>query len=91
MRAAYQEWQHSGLSKKEYCHKNKLPRSAFFYWIKKLGCIEILPEGNFQEIKIPRLETKVNYPIPEVEIEYPSGTKLRLYRLADAAWIKPLL
>ncbi len=91
MRAAYLEWQQSGLSKKEYCHRNKLPRSAFFYWIKKLRCIESPPASNFREIKIPRTELKANYPIPEVEIEYPSGTKLRIYKMADTAWIKPLL
>ncbi|MDQ3395851.1 MAG: hypothetical protein M3512_17325 [Bacteroidota bacterium] len=91
MWAAYLEWQQSGLSKKDYCHKNKLPRSAFFYWIKKLGCTESLPAGNFQEVKIPRPELKAHHPVPEVEIEYPSGTKLRIYKLADTAWIKPLL
>jgi hypothetical protein len=91
MRAAYLGWQQSGLSKQDYCHKNNLQRSSFFYWIKKLGYTESPPAGNFQEIKIPRPESKANFPIPEIEIEYPSGTKLRLYKSADTALIKSLI
>lgn len=91
MRAAYVEWQQSGLSKQDYCLKNNLQRGTFFYWIKKLGYTESPPAGNFQEIKIPRPESKANFPIPEIEIEYPSGTKLRLYKPADTALIKSLI
>ncbi|MCM4161269.1 IS66 family insertion sequence hypothetical protein, partial [Antarcticibacterium sp. W02-3] len=30
-----QEWEVSGLSKKDFCQKHGIIRSNFYYWIKK--------------------------------------------------------
>lgn len=91
MRAAYNEWQQSGLSKKAYCLKNDLSRSAFFYWIKKLGSKEEPFANGFKEIKMAKPRSVPGLQVPEIEIEYPSGVKLKVYRLADASWLKAII
>jgi hypothetical protein len=91
MQAAYSGWQQSGLSKKEYCLKNNLSPSAFFYWIKKLAFKEDPSADSFQEIKVPKPKATPNLQVPEIEIEYPSGAKLKLYKQVDACWIKSII
>jgi hypothetical protein len=91
MQAAYHAWQQSGLSKKAFCQKSNLPRSAFFYWIKKLNSKEKPILGNFQEIKIPKAKATPVPEMPQIEIEYPSGVKLKLYQQADASWIRGII
>jgi transposase-like protein len=91
MQAAYNAWEQSGLSKKEYCQKNNLPRSAFFYWIKKLGSKGNRSSNSFQEIKIPKAGAVPGIGAPQIEIEYPSGVKLKLYQQAEASWIKGII
>jgi len=90
MLTAYNAWQQSGLSKKDYCLKNNLPRSAFFYWIKKIGSKDNISSNSFQEIKILKPEA-VPLQVPQIEIEYPSGVKLKLYQRVDACWIKDII
>jgi hypothetical protein len=29
--------------------------------------------------------------LPQIEIEYPSGVKLKLYQQADASWIRAII
>ena len=91
MQAAYNAWQQSGLSKKTFCQKSNLPRSAFFYWIKKLNSKEKQSANSFQEIKIPKTEATFSLQVPQIEIEYPSGVKLKLYQQVDASWVKAII
>lgn len=90
MKAAYSEWQQSGLSKKAFCEQAKLPCPTFHYWIKKIVSQGRPPVPGFIEMDI--IENINAAPqAPEVEIEYPSGTKLRFYRSPGADLLKSLI
>ncbi len=99
MLAYYKEWQESGLGKKAYCSKKGLNASTFFYWIRKLTLQkEAFPPvsaASFREIDLPAsVEIAAIGPAagePLLEIEYPSGARLKLYRQTEACWIKSLL
>ena len=89
MKALYANWQRSGLTKKAYCQEIGIPHGTFFYWIKRLSAIKPSSGPDFMELDIAP-----NFPNSEVvflEIEYPSGARLKLYQQAEASWIKSLL
>lgn len=89
MKALYADWQLSGLSKKAYCQKVGMPHATFFYWAKKFRAGEGSSAEAFLEVDLSS-----HFPVSELpflEIEYPSGAKLKLYRQAEASWIKSLL
>ncbi len=105
MLAYYKEWQESGLGKKAYCSQKGLTPSTFFYWIRKLALQkESLPPvsaASFTELTLP---APIPLPARQVaadqmddgaslvlEIEYPSGARLKLYRQTEASWVKSLL
>jgi transposase-like protein len=93
MLAYYKEWQESGLGKKAYCTQKGLTSSTFFYWIKKLALQkESFPTpsaaAGFTELTLPAQVDAGNI---VVEIEYPSGVRLKLYRQMEASFIKSLL
>lgn len=88
MKALYAEWQQSGLSKKAFCQQMDIPHSSFFYWIKKFNSSENSPASDFMELDF---STSYNTAPVFLEIEYPTGARLKLYRQAEASWIKSLL
>jgi hypothetical protein len=100
MLAYYKEWQESGLGKKAYCQQKGLTSSTFFYWIKKL----VLQKETYPKTSLPASFTEVAFSAQAdlapaqnntadlvLEIEYPSGARLKLYRQVEASWIKSLL
>jgi hypothetical protein len=99
MLAYYKEWQESRVGKKAYCSKKGLTPSTFFYWIRKLALQkESFPPvsaASFTELTLPApVEIVAAGPAagePLLEIEYPSGARLKLYRQTEASWIKSLL
>ena len=90
MRKVYSDWQRSGLSKKDYCRVKNLPISTFHYWAKKFRSAEAIRAGHdFIELDLPQPQ---EVPLmPKLEVEYPSGVKLRFYREVEANWLKTLL
>ena len=99
MLAYYKEWQESGLDKKAYCSQRALNASTFFYWIKKLALqkefLSSSSTAGFTELALPaQIQTaaQANDGASLVlEIEYPSGARLKLYRQTEASFIKSLL
>lgn len=99
MLAYYKEWQESGLGKKAYCSQRGLNASTFFYWIKKLALqkesLSSSSTAGFTELALPaQIQTaaQANDGASLVlEIEYPSGARLKLYRQMEASFIKSLL
>ncbi len=89
MRKVYSDWQGSGLSKKVYCHGKDLAVSTFHYWAKKFRSEGTPSERGFIELDLPHSQG-VSL-VPKVEIEYPSGVKLRFYREVEVSWLKILL
>lgn len=89
MLGVYSDWQGSGLSKKVYCQNKGLAISTFHYWTKKFRSEGTPSERGFIELSLPQLQEVPL--VPKVEIEYPSGVKLRFYREVEANWLKTLL
>jgi transposase-like protein len=88
MKALYADWQQSGLSKKAFCQQMGIPHSSFFYWIKKFNSSGDSLSADFMELDFPA--SFHSEPV-FLEIEYPSGARLKLYRQAEASWIKSLV
>lgn len=89
MKTLYADWQNSGMNKKAFCQQAGIPHATFFYWIKKFAAQDISSSPEFMELNFaPQL---INSEAVFLEIEYPSGARVKLYRQADASWIKSLL
>ncbi len=99
MLAYYKEWQESGLCKKAYCSKKGLTTSTFFYWIKKLALqkqsLSSPSTAGFTQLTLPApveiAADEGNSGGVVMEIAYPSGIKLKLYRQVESSFIKSLL
>jgi len=88
MKILYADWQQSGLSKKAFCQQKGIPHSSFFYWIKRFTSSDTLSAPNFMELSFSDpIKTEAVF----LEIEYPTGARLKLYKQAEASWIKSLL
>jgi transposase-like protein len=89
MKTLYANWQKSGLNKKAYCQQIGMPHSTFFSWIKTLSAKRTTSAPEFMELNFaPHFpDSKTVF----LEIEYPSGARIKLYRPADASCIKSLL
>jgi hypothetical protein len=88
MKALYADWQQSGLSKKAFCQQAGIPHSSFFYWLKKINSSDHPSVPDFMELDFS--DSHHSEPV-FLEIEYPTGTRLKLYRKAEASWIKSLV
>lgn len=88
MKAMYAQWQQSGLNKKEYCQQAGIVPSKFFYWAKKFRENGASPSSDFLELDLSSHPNNGNV---FLEIEYPSGARLKLYGQAEASWVKSLL
>jgi len=94
----YADWQQSKLCKAAYCQQVGLAKSTFSYWIKKLKLRErqdtsaplpaVPSTPGFIELDVSGKREQV---CPVVEIEYPSGARLRCYTTPEASWLKALL
>jgi hypothetical protein len=92
MKAIYAQWQQSGLNKKEYCQQAGIEPSKFFYWAKKFRANGEPPSSGFLELDLSsQTNTHTNSGNVFLEIEYPSGARLKLYGQAEASWVKSLL
>jgi hypothetical protein len=89
MRGVYSDWQGSGLSKKVYCQSKELAISTFHYWAKKFRSEGTTSERGFVELDLSQPQEVPL--VPKVEIEYPSGVKLRFYREVEVNWLKTLI
>jgi hypothetical protein len=87
MEGHYSCWKKSGISKKAYCDQHGLGYHTFLYWVAK-----IIPAadagGSFSQIA---LNPDSLPSTAQIEIEYPTGTRIRLQGDFTAAYIKSLL
>ena len=84
MRLLYKKMVKGSLSRKQFCKAENLAYSTFGYWVKKFES-----KPSFKEVIIPN-----SVPVQranEVELEFPTGVKLRFSNLPDAAWLKSLI
>jgi len=81
-----QAWDQSGLSKKKYSEEAGIPYHTFLYWIGRLSP-QPQQDGSFRELSLPAAPQASG----QIEIEYPSGVRLRLSSHFSATYIKALL
>ena len=86
MRAHYASWQSSAMSKKKYCEAADLGYHTFLYWVEKLSLMKT-ESADFTPIVLPAVIPGN----PEIEIVYPHGITVRLYRSYAVDIIKSLL
>jgi hypothetical protein len=79
-------WRQSGLSRKKYSEEAGIGYHSFLYWIGRLT-VEEPSAGSFKQIKLPVSPA----PFSAIEIEYPSGVRIRLDSTLPASFIKSLL
>jgi hypothetical protein len=87
MEGHYRCWEKSGISKRDYCEQHGLGYHTFLYWIAKLSP-PADSSGTFSEIA---LNPDASPSPAQIEIEYPSGTRIRLHGGFPAAFVKSLL
>ena len=87
MEGHYSCWKKSGISKRAYCDAHGLGYHTFLYWVAK-----IIPAadaaGSFSQLALP---IQAAPSAAQIEIEYPTGTRIRLQGGFTAAFIKSLL
>ena len=72
-----EEWHQSGISKRQFCEKNRIKVSTFGYWIQKTNEAKV-PETGFATLRIsPEAENPL--PVPKLEIELAGGVFVRIY------------
>ncbi len=78
-------WQHSGLSKKDFCEEQGIIKSVFFYWCRRyreeheLGGFVPLTTGS-------PFSFNQNH---SIEIQYPNGVVLKLPANTPASLVRP--
>lgn len=68
-------WQHSGLTKRQYCRHHELRYDKFVWWCRKIGkgCKDY---GGFVAIHTPEIRnthTAINIIVEGIRIEVPTG------------------
>ena len=77
----------SGLSKKQWCQQNGIPKSRFFYWQNQYRkAREQNSKAAFIELPAPDKQ-----PTAMIELEYPSGLTIRIPQQAGASFIASVI
>lgn len=61
-------WQKSGLSQSEFCRKNKLKPSAFFYWRRRIEAIQTKPKKKGSNGKTSKRSVKATPEFMEIPL-----------------------
>jgi hypothetical protein len=70
-----EEWQKSGVSKKEFCINHEIAQWKFYYWLKRYNQKENNEPGHFVPVRTGK---KKPVQTTGLEIQYPNGVKLML-------------
>ena len=83
-----EQWQQSGLPKKEFCVQHKIANATFHYWYKKYKKKDSMELTPFIPI---RLKEEAILSTAFAELILPDGRKLVLYNSVEASFLKSLL
>lgn len=83
MQLAINEWQTSGLSKKDFCIQKNIKYHSFHYWCKRLLSASA---SGFTEMRIQGQEA-----MGACEIVFPSGARMVFHGEPSAKWLRELL
>lgn len=82
-----EEWQRSGLSRKEFCKKHGIAASTFSYWYSKYRQSEGLEPTTSSSDFI-----KVNPMLSDsLEVVYPNGVRIRLRQNSSISDLRALI
>jgi hypothetical protein len=84
----YLRWKSSGKGARVFCEQESVKYSTFWYWAKRFKT-KTLPEGEFIEMKVNKIEVKSSQPVAEIRVTDKSA--LVFYELPEPAWVKALL
>ena len=85
----YREWTGSGVSMASFAAGHGLSKSGFYYWAKKFGQEQSIPDVSPGFSLMPHQSG--NVPIPTARINYPSGISLELFGSMDTEKIRSLV
>lgn len=88
MFALIERWHESDMGQAEFCREHGLPRSRFYYWLKRYR--EKAPPGGFAEVRVSGPETGQNVD-GEIKIHFPNGVMLRLPMTVNPATVRMLI
>ena len=86
MRRLYDEWQSSTQSKATFARAQDIAPSTFYYWTRKFEQAQEERRG-FQQIRVAGSSAGQ----PTAVIHYPTGARLELYGVTEAAYLKSLV
>ena len=82
----FYRWQHSGLSKAAFAHKEEISKMTFYHWCKKFEC---KPEAQDSQPGFSRIElADASSEDLVARINFPNGISLDLFGSFDAQEIK---
>lgn len=84
----YLRWKSSGKGARVFCEQESVKYSTFWYWAKRFKT-STLPEAEFIEMKVNKIEVKSSQPVAELRVTDKSA--LVFYELPEPAWVKALL
>jgi len=70
-----EEWQKSGICKKEFCETHQIAQWKFYYWLKRYNQKENNEPRHFVPVRTGK---KKPVQTSGLEIQYPNGVKLVL-------------
>jgi hypothetical protein len=79
--------QESGMSKKAYCEQQGLALSNYYYWQKRYRASQHPTQGKF----IPLNVVQGIDSLPQIEICYPNGVRLRLPQSIELSVIRSMI
>lgn len=87
-RQLYLRWKSSGKGARVFCEQESIKYSTFWYWAKKFKS-SALPEAEFIEMKVDKIEVKSSQPLAELRLTDKGA--LIFYELPEPASVKALL
>lgn len=76
------EWEQSGMSKKQFCQERNIAPSTFYYWCKKKSEV-----NDFMPVKIKEEAVESS----STEVVFPTGARVIFHKGVTASFLKSLL
>lgn len=87
-----EDWQASGLTKKEFCAQQSIAYSGFHYWVKKFREGKSLPTSGSSFIPLKLTSGSLaKHAIGSVEVILPDGRRVNFPSGVDVGFLRELL
>ena len=85
-----EQWEESIMTQVEFCRSQKIPKSTFYYWLKKYKEEKGGLQNPFIPLTIKGDEKSACVPC-ELTISYPNGVKVDFCGRPDTKYIRELI